>query len=200
MKSETSKNFSLFIIIIAFFLFVYTTIQAIMIVDKTQTGTSEGTYTSYVTTSKEIQVKAENLTKVCNTTLCQVQSLLNFVTNIPYYSETFQRYSSQKIISQNFGDCDDKSNLLISLLHALDIEAYFVLVPKHIFIIVALEDGRLKQHKGLWLNGDKYYILESTAKNSTIGFPLKYKLNDINVIIEPFSNEKMELRDLRYGI
>ncbi len=200
MKSETLKSLSLFIIAIAFMLFIYATIEAIIISSKTQIGTSEGTYTSYVSTSNEIQLKAKELTKKCNTTMCQVQSLLNYVTNIPYYTETFQRYSAKKTITQNFGDCDDKSNLLISLLHTLNIEAYFVLVPKHIFIIVPLEDERLKQHKGLWINGRKYYILESTAKNSNIGFPLKYKPNDINAIIEPFSNEKMELRGLRYGV
>ncbi len=42
----------------------------------------------------------------------------------------------KNVIDQNFGDCDDKSNLLISLLNAKGYEAYFVLVPKHIFVIV----------------------------------------------------------------
>ena len=102
-------------------------------------------------------------------------------------------------MTQNFGDCDDKSNLLISLLHALNIEAYFVLVPKHIFIIVPIVDDRLEQAKGLWIDGRKYYILESTAKNSQVGFPLKYKLDEIDAIIEPFSNEEMEWVDLKYG-
>ncbi|MEA1954334.1 MAG: transglutaminase domain-containing protein [Campylobacterota bacterium] len=198
MKSETSKNFSLFIIIIAFFLFIYTTIQAIIIVDKTQIGTSEGIYTSYVTTSAQIEKKAKSLTKKCSTKLCKVQTVLNFVTDIPYSSETFQRYTAKKTISQNFGDCDDKSNLLISLLHALNIKAYFVLVPKHIFVIVPIEDKRVKNIKGLWINGEKYYILESTAKGSSVGYPLKYNLDEIEVIIEPFENEKMVVEELIY--
>ena len=84
------------------------------------------------------------------------------------------------------------------MLHALDIEAYFVLVPKHIFVIVPLKDTRLSKRKGLWIDGRKYYILESTAKDSRVGFSMKYKVDDIDVIIEPFSNEKMDYETLEY--
>jgi len=198
MKSETSKYISLVIIFIAFLAFVYGTVKAIEIVDKTQVGTSEGIYTSYVTTSEEIQQQAQALTSDCQSELCEVQALLDFATHIPYETKTFQQYSPQKTIQQNFGDCDDKSNLLISMLHALGKEAYFVLVPKHIFVIIAIDDVLLAKRKGLWINGKKYYILESTAKNSRVGFPLHYALDKIDVIVEPFTNEKIEINTLEY--
>lgn len=199
MQNRRAKYLSLIIIIGAFIALVYATIRAVDIASKTQIGTGDGIYTSYISSSKEIQNKAKALTQNCSTKLCQVQSLLDYVTNIPYHTETFQRYSASKTMAQNFGDCDDKSNLLISLLHSQKIEAYFVLVPEHIFVIVPLEDTRLKHTKGLWLNGRKYYILESTAKDSQIGFPLKYTLEEIDSIIEPFANEKMKVERLRYG-
>ena len=200
MKSEAIKNFAIAIMAMAFVAFVYGTYKAIQIVNKTQIGTREGTYTSYVTTSKEIQQKAHNLTKNCEDELCMVQSLLDFATNIPYKTNRFQQKSAQKTIQENFGDCDDKSNLLISMLHALKIEAYFVLLPKHIFVIVPLTDTRLLDKKGLWINGKKYYILESTAKDSEIGFPLHYGLEDIDAIIEPFSNTKVDIKTLNYKL
>jgi len=200
MKSERSKNLSLVIIAIAFVAFVYGTVKAIEIVDRTQVGTSEGIYTSYVTTSEEIQRKAQVLTRDCKSELCEVQALLDFASTIPYETKIFQRYSPQKTIQQNFGDCDDKSNLLISMLHALGKEAYFVLVPKHIFVITAIDDTQLVKRKGLWINGKKYYILESTAKNSRVGFPLHYALEEIDVIVEPFSNEKIETDKLEYHL
>ena len=200
MTSENAKHISLVVIVIAFITFVYGIIKVIDIVDKTQTGTSEGTYTSYVTTSNEIKVKAYTLTSNCNTELCKIQNLLDFATNIPYETNTFQQKSPQKTIQENFGDCDDKSNLLISMLHALDKEAYFVLVPKHIFVIISLENSRLSYKKGLWVNGKKYYILESTAKNSKLGYPLQYELDEIDVIIEPFSNEKVDIKTLDYKL
>jgi hypothetical protein len=198
MTSESKKNLSLLIIFIFFIAFIYGTIKAMDIVDKTHVGTSNGIYKSYVTTSQEIRDKAFILTEYCSDELCEIQTLLDFATNIPYHSNTFQQYSAQKTIQQNFGDCDDKSNLLISMLHALGKEAYFVLVPKHIFVITPVEDRRLAHRKGLWVNGKKYYILESTAKDSKVGFPLKYKLDDIDVIIEPFSNEKLSIEKLEW--
>jgi len=200
MKNDSAKNFSLIIIIIAFVALIYGTYVAIEIANKTQIGTSEGTYTSYVTTSEEIQKKAHALTGNCNDTLCQVQALLDFATNIPYKTSIFQQKSAQKTIQENFGDCDDKSNLLISMLHALKIEAYFVLVPKHIFVVAPLKNKSLLDKKGLWINGRKFYILESTAKDSKVGFPLHYKLEDIDVIIEPFSNTKIRIKALKYKL
>jgi len=198
MKNESKRNLSLLIMAIAFIALIYGTIKAMDIVDKTHVGTSHGIYRSYVTTSQEIQEKAFRLTQHCQDAFCEVQSLLDFVTEIPYKTNTFQQYSAQKTIAQNFGDCDDKSNLLISMLHALGKEAYFVLVPKHIFVITAIEDKRLERTKGLWVHGKKYFILESTARNSKIGFPLHYKLDDIDVILEPFSNEKLSLKNLEW--
>lgn len=197
---ESRKNLAVAILFVAFIVFIYGTVKAIDIVNRTQVGTKNGIYTSYVTTSEEIEVKAKELTKNCQSKLCQVQMLLDFVTHIPYQTKTFQQYSAQKTIQQNFGDCDDKSNLLISMLHALNIEAYFVLVPKHIFIIVPLKDKRLDQTRGIWVNGRKYYILESTAKDSTVGFPLHYRLDEIDVIIEPFSNEKIDIESIKYKV
>ena len=197
---ESRKNLALGILFIAFIVFIYGTIKALDIVSRTQVGTKNGIYTSYVTTSQEIEEKARELTKNCKSRLCQVQNLLNFTSNIPYHTKTFQQYSAQKTIQQNFGDCDDKSNLLISMLHALEIEAYFVLVPKHIFVIVPLMEKKLSQTRGIWINGRKFFILESTSKNSKIGFPLHYKLSDIDVIIEPFSNEKMPINSLEYKL
>ncbi|MFK5975396.1 MAG: transglutaminase domain-containing protein [Sulfurovum sp.] len=192
------KGLSIFIITISFFLLIYATIESIDIAQRTQVGTDDGIYTSYITTSPEIKQRALFLTKDTTDKLYQIQLLLNFVTDITYQTETFQRSLPKQTIEQNFGDCDDKSNLLISLLHALGIESYFVLVPHHIFIIVPLYDDRISYKKGLWIGGRKYYILETTAKNSKIGFPLHYRLSQIDTILEPFSNTKLDIESLEW--
>jgi len=198
MQNRLSKNLSLFILALAFLAFVYGTYKAIVIVSKTQVGTRDGVYTSYVSRSVEIQKRAEALTQGCESRLCKVQSLLDFVSAIPYATQTFQRKKPLQTIADNFGDCDDKSNLLISLLHSLGIEGYFVLVPKHIFVIVPLDDVRLEKREGLWVNGKKYYILEGTAKGSSVGFPLHYSLKEIDAIVEPFSNKKIVFTRLQF--
>jgi len=198
MKHEITKNFSLLIITIGFIAFIYISVKAFSIVQKTQISTSDGIYINHVTTSEEIKEKAFKLTKKCQSELCEVQSILDYVTHIPYKTNHFQAHSPQRTIQLDFGDCDDKSNLLISMLHTLDKEAYFVLVPKHIFVIAPVEDKRLGETKGLWIDGKKYFILESTAKGSAVGFPLHYKLDEINVIVEPFTNDKYTFKQIAW--
>jgi len=74
------------------------------------------------------------------------------------------------------------------------------LVPEHIFVITPIKDRRLSRTKGLWINGKKYFILESTAKGSKIGFPLGYRLKEISGIVGPFANEKVPYKTLKYKI
>jgi len=198
MQHKNSKNFSLIIISIFFIGFIYLTVKAIEISNKTQIGVKGGIYTNQVSSSEEIANQAFELTQNCKNELCTVQNILDYVTHIPYLLNHFRAHSPQRTIQNNFGDCDDKSNLLISMLHTLGHEAYFVLVPKHIFVITPINDARLGSEKGLWLDGKKYYILESTAKGSKVGYPLRYGLDEIEAIIEPFSNEKVSFTTLEY--
>ena len=181
--------------------FLYLFSQAIDIVNRRHISTDDGVYINSTSSSPYIQELATDLTKHCTNDLCRVQTVLDYITNIPYKINNFQAHSPQQTIQENFGDCDDKSNLLISLLHELELESYFVLVPKHIFVIVALEEVHLNHFiKGLYVNGKKYYILESTAKNSPLGFPLRYKLDEIKVIIEPFENRKVDIENLEWKL
>jgi len=200
MKSESSKNISLIIIIVAFVATLYGTYEAIKIVSKTQIGTNDGIYTNRVTSSQEISKKARELAQNCNNDACRVQKILDYVTHIPYKINHFQAHSPQRTIQNNFGDCDDKSNLLISMLHVLNIESYFVLVPEHIFVISHIDDEKLASKKGIWLNGKKYFVLESTAESSKIGFPLRNKLEDIDAVIDPFSNIKIPIDHIAYKL
>ena len=176
--------------------FIYLVTHAIEIVNKRYVGTEEGTYVNNARSTPQLQELAYSLTKECNNDACRVQSILNYVTNIPYVLNNYTAHLPKETIANNFGDCDDKSNLLISLLHQLNLESYFVLVPKHIFVIVSLDN--IKNKKALYLNNRPYYILESTAKDSTIGFPLKYELNEISAIVEPFENRKIAMDTLQY--
>jgi len=200
MRSDISKNVSLLILSIAFIAFVYVTVKVMHIVNKRQISTGDAIYTNHVTTSQEIEEKAFSLIEGCESERCEVQRVLDYVTHIPYKINHFKANSPQRTIQNNFGDCDDKSNLLISMLHALKKEAYFVLVPKHIFIIAAINDETLRTKKGLWLDGKKYYILESTAEGSSVGYPLHYKVSEIKTIFEPFENRKIEYENIAYKL
>jgi len=196
-----TKRLSEAIITLFAIFFIYVFIKAIEIVNRREINAGGSIYINSTSSSKYIKDLAHTLTKHCKSDICKVQSLLDYVTNIPYRVNNFKAHSPKKTLEDNFGDCDDKSNLLISLLHVLGYKGYFVLVPKHIFVVVALREPHLERFvKGLYINGEKFYILETTAKDSRVGFPLRYKLDEIKAIIEPFKNEKIDIKSLEYKI
>ncbi|RXK13562.1 hypothetical protein CP965_07110 [Halarcobacter mediterraneus] len=187
------------IVSIAFLILIIYFIAKSFFIVKNQFISIDGaTYVNQVRQDEYTLKLANFLTKDCNNDeICEVQSMLDFVTKIPYKINKSVARSPKHVVEQNFGDCDDKSNLLISLLKTKAYEAYFVLVPKHIFVVVRLEKD-LKNTKALYINGKAYYKLESTAKGSKIGFPLKYKLEEINAVIDPFKNKKLVVESLEY--
>jgi hypothetical protein len=177
---------------------IYMIITSYFIVKKQFIDIGDSTYVNQVRLDDYTLKLANFLTKDCNTDkICEVQSMLDFVTAIPYKINESIARSSKQVVEQNFGDCDDKSNLLISMLKMKGYEAYFVLVPKHIFVIVDLKQT-LSNKKALWVNKKPYYILESTATGSKIGFRLKYRFDEIEAIIDPFINKKLQIEKLEY--
>ena len=201
MNSQYSRAVSKIVLGLLAIYFFYVFVKAIEVANRRHISTDDGVYINSTNSSEDIKKLAERLTKNCSSQLCEVENILNYVTNIPYRVNNYQAHSPQDTIQKNFGDCDDKSNLLISLLHAKELKSYFVLVPKHIFVIVSHRHTPLPfPKKGLYINGEKFYILESTAKNSTIGFPLHYHLHEIKAIIEPFSNKKIDISTLKWKL
>ena len=184
---------SIFIIYVIYMIFVSFNIVKNQFID-----IGDSTYINQVRTDDYTLRLANHLTKNCKgEELCEVQSMLDFVTRIPYKVNESVARSSKQVVTQNFGDCDDKSNLLISMLNMKGYEAYFVLVPKHIFVIINLKN-KLSNKKALYVNGKRFYKLESTATNSKIGFPLKYTFDEIEAIIDPFKNKQLVVDTLEY--
>lgn len=196
INSKILKNLSFFISTLFLIYLFYLIYNSFFIVKNQFIDIGNSTYVNQVRVDDFTKELAQFLTKDCKSSICEVQSMLDFVTNIPYKINENVAKSPKKVVEQNFGDCDDKSNLLISLLKAKAYEAYFVLVPKHIFVVVNLE--ALNNKKALYINGRRFYILETTATNSKIGFPLKYNLNEIEAIVDPFINKKLLINSIEY--
>ena len=191
------KYFSFFLSSIFIVYVIYLIVSSFFIVKNQFIDIGDSTYVNQVRTDDYTIKLADFLTKDCNKNkICEVQAMLDFVTKIPYKINESIARSAKQVVEQNFGDCDDKSNLLISMLKVRGYEAYFVLVPEHIFVIINLE--KLSNKKALYVNEKPFYILESTATNSKIGFPLKYKLEEIEAIIDPFVNKKLVINKLEY--
>lgn len=200
INSKALKYLSFLVSFLFLIYLVYLIFDSYKIVKNQFIDIGDKTYVNQVREDEYTKRLASHLTKNCKEDkLCEVQAMLDFVTRIPYKVNESIARSSKQVVQQNFGDCDDKSNLLISLLKVKGYEAYFVLVPKHIFVIVKL-DKKLKNKKALYVNNQAFYILESTATNSKIGFPLKYKLDEIEAIINPFINKQLVVDSLNYDL
>ena len=197
IKNRFLKYFSFLLSALFIAYVIYIIISSFFIVKNQFIDIGDATYVNQVRSDDYTIKLADFLTKNCKgDKTCEVQSMLDFVTAIPYKINESIARNSKQVVEQNFGDCDDKSNLLISMLKVRGYEAYFVLVPKHIFVIVNLENQINK--KALYVNDKKFYILESTATGSKIGFPLKYSFEEINAIIDPFVNKKLVVKKLEY--
>ena len=192
-------KYSSFLLSLAFIIYIIYMIFTSFNIVKNQFIDINGlTYVNQVRRDDYTLKLANYLIKDCNKNeLCQVQKMLDFVTRIPYKVNEGIAKSSKQVVTQNYGDCDDKSNLLISMLKVKGYEAYFVLVPKHIFVIVNLK-SKLLNKKALYVNGKRFYKLESTATNSKIGFPLKYTFDEIEAIIDPFENKQLVVDEMEY--
>ncbi len=197
IKNRFLKYFSFLLSALFIAYVIYIIVTSFFIVKNQFIDIGDATYVNQVRTDEYTIKLANFLTKDCKgNKTCEVQSMLDFVTAIPYKINESIARSAKQVVEQNFGDCDDKSNLLISMLKVKGYEAYFVLVPKHIFVIVDLENQINK--KALYVNDKRFYILESTASGSKIGFPLKYNFEEINAIIDPFVNKKLLVKTLNY--
>ena len=198
IENRFLKYFSFLLSTLFIVYVIYLIISSFFIVKNQFIDIGDSTYVNQVRNDEYTQKLANFLTKSCNKDkVCEVQSILDFVTKIPYKINESIARSAKQVVEQNYGDCDDKSNLLISLLKVSGFQdVYFVLVPEHIFVIINLDKNL--NTKALYTNDEKFYILESTATNSKIGFPLKYKLDEINAIIDPFVNKKLVVNKLEY--
>lgn len=198
VENRFLKYFSFLLSTLFIVYVIYLIISSFFIVKNQFIDIGDATYVNQVRTDDYTIKLANHLTKDCaSNKVCEVQAMLDFVTQIPYKINESIARNAKQVVDQNFGDCDDKSNLLISMLKVKGYEAYFILVPKHIFVIVNMEQ-KLENKKALYVNGKRFYILESTAQNSKIAFPLKYSFEEIEAIIDPFVNKKLVVEKLEY--
>jgi hypothetical protein len=198
VQNKFLKYFSFLLSLIFIGYLIYMIISSFFIVRKQFIDIGDLTYVNQVRRDDYTLRLANHLTKDCQSNeVCEVQSMLDFVTKIPYKINKSIARNSKQVVTQNYGDCDDKSNLLISMLKMKGYESYFILVPKHIFVIVNLKT-KLSNKKALYIDGKRFYKLESTATLSKIGFPLKYAFDEIEAIIDPFKNKQLVYDKLEY--
>ena len=150
----------------------------------------------------ELAPLAEQLTQGCNhDDGCEAKKLFDYVTAIPYRTDHTSR-NALTVVKTNWGDCDDKSNLLASLLNERGIDYRFVYVPHHVFVAVHLNDTKNIPflHAKLTIEGKDFYYAETTAVGAKIGefngqFPYSFE-----GIYDMIHNRPEELSKVKFSI
>jgi hypothetical protein len=83
----------------------------------------------------EIAAKAKELTRDAKTDQEKVLAVYNYVTSLRYVAiplgvNSFRPHAAANVLQNQFGDCKDKANLFNALLHAVELDAHLVLVPR----------------------------------------------------------------------
>ena len=147
-----------------------------------------------VTPTPEIRAKAAELTRDATTREEKVRALYNYVaTRFRYISISFgigryQPHAAAEVLKNEYGDCKDKHTLLASLLEAVGIEAYPVLMnsSRHIdpdvpspgqfdHVITAVPETP---------QGSKLIWLDTTTEVAPFGF-LAFALRDKQALVIP---------------
>ena len=82
-----------------------------------------------------IAAKAKELTAGAKTDPERVLAIYNYVTSLRYVAiplgvNSFRPHAAANVLKNQYGDCKDKANLFNAFLHALNIPAHLVLVPR----------------------------------------------------------------------
>ena len=82
--------------------------SSFFIVKNQFTDIGDSTYVNQVRVDDYTKKLADFLTKNCKQeSICEVQNMLDFVTQIPYKINESIAKSPKKVVEQNFGDCLD---------------------------------------------------------------------------------------------
>ncbi len=137
----------------------------------------------------DIKNEAQSLTKDCHTTEDKIRILYNYIQTIRYIAIELGRggiipNKPDIIFRRKYGDCKDKSILLLSLLKSIDIKANPVLV-------LTSDEGKIDPNFPSWnfnhmivkatVNGKDYWM-DPTVEHCRLG-ELPYQCQDNNVLL-----------------
>ena len=111
IKNSFLKYFSFLLSALFIAYVIYIIVTSFFIVKNQFIDIGDATYVNQVRSDEYTIKLADFLTKNCNSDkTCEVQSMLDFVTAIPYKINDGIARNSKQVVTQNFGDCDDNIN------------------------------------------------------------------------------------------
>ena len=116
---------------------------------------------------------ARKLEAIARSETDKVEVALSYVQSLPYSYDSiskgkdeYVRYPIETLVD-GCGDCEDKSVLLATILHEMNIDFVLLMAPNHMAVGVNCEPHY--DATGFMFNGKKYYYAETTEIDFKIG-------------------------------
>lgn len=116
---------------------------------------------------------AQEFSRYALTEKDQIELALSFVQSLPYAFDSdskdedeYVRYPVETLVD-GCGDCEDKVALLVALLYEMDKDFVLLVMPEHMALGVHCDE--IEGHLYLLYQGKKYYFMETTMPNWSIG-------------------------------
>lgn len=145
--------------------------------------------------SESIKSISNVIIKDCNNDKdCEIEKIYEYVTDIPYITNYDQETKKPlDVINTNSGDCDERSFLMASLLKEKKHKAILIFCKyknkDHIFVAINKNKTEKNPLTYIQIKNEKYYIAETTWKDSYIG---QYNEIDINEYLGIYDIETKE--------
>jgi hypothetical protein len=121
--------------------------------------------------SKDILPITKALDMDCLNDFCRIEKYYNYVKRIPYERGTEGKDKNAIDVMKEWkGDCDERSDLLASMMLANEYKAILLYTKNH--ALTALNIPNFEPHDNrsyIQYEGRKYYIAETTDPNGQIG-------------------------------
>jgi hypothetical protein len=121
--------------------------------------------------SKDILPITKALDMDCQNDFCRIQKYYDYVKKIPYERGTEGKdKNAVEVMEQWKGDCDERSDLLASMMLANGYKTILLYTKDHAFTALNIPNYESNENRSyVQYEGRKYYIAETTDPNGQIG-------------------------------
>ncbi|MDD3596742.1 transglutaminase domain-containing protein [Sulfuricurvum sp.] len=121
--------------------------------------------------SKEILPITKALDMDCQNDFCKIQKYYDYVKRIPYEKGTIgQDKNAIEVVQEWKGDCDERSDLLASMMLANGYKIILLYTKDHTLTALNIPNYDSNENRAyIQYQGKKYYVAETTNPNGQIG-------------------------------
>ncbi|MEW5832898.1 MAG: transglutaminase domain-containing protein [Campylobacterota bacterium] len=161
----------------------------------------KGFATNFINVSDAVKEKTNSITMQCEKNDCKAKAIHDYVKKINYTYQNEINKRPTEVIKYG-GDCDEKSQLMASMLKAINVKSVLIYTNDHAFIAVEMENEKnlMKPYAKLEIEGKNYYYAETTDKNAYIGAFNNIDPKDFIAIYDVENEYKIKIEKAKFRL